>query len=48
VDDAARRVPEMRARLERATIPFSAVAPIAPTFEDVFVASVSAPAEGGS
>jgi ABC-2 type transport system ATP-binding protein len=47
VDDAARRVPEMRDRLERVTVPFSAVAPIAPTFEDVFVASVSAPAQEG-
>ena len=40
VDDAARRVPELRVRLEGSGIPFSEVAAVAPTFEDVFVASV--------
>lgn len=36
VDDAARRVPELRARLERGGVPFAEVAAVAPTFEDVF------------
>jgi ABC-2 type transport system ATP-binding protein len=45
VDDAERRVPELRARLEGAAVPFSEVAAVAPTFEDVFVASVSASGE---
>jgi ABC-2 type transport system ATP-binding protein len=46
VDDAARRMPELRARLEGAAVPFSEIAAVAPTFEDVFVASVGAPGEG--
>jgi drug efflux transport system ATP-binding protein len=45
VDDAGLRVPELRARLEGAAVPFSDVAATAPTFEDVFVASVAAPRE---
>jgi ABC-2 type transport system ATP-binding protein len=45
VDDAGRRVPEVRARLEGAAVPFSEVTAVAPTFEDVFVASVARPAE---
>jgi ABC-2 type transport system ATP-binding protein len=48
VDDAGRRVPELRARLEEAAVPFSDVAPVAPTFEDVFVASVTAHPEATS
>jgi ABC-2 type transport system ATP-binding protein len=42
VDDAERRMADLRARLEHATVPFSEMAPIAPTFEDLFVASVAA------
>jgi ABC-2 type transport system ATP-binding protein len=45
VDDAARRVPEVRARLERAAVPFADVVPVAPTFEDLFVAAVTAAPE---
>jgi ABC-2 type transport system ATP-binding protein len=47
VDDAARRMAELRAHLERATVPFSEMAAVPPTFEDLFVASVAA-AGGGS
>jgi ABC-2 type transport system ATP-binding protein len=48
VDDAVRCVPELRARLEAAAIRFSSIAPISPTFEDLFVASISASSEGAS
>ncbi len=41
VDDAIRRVPELRARLAAAGVAVTEIAPVAPTFEDVFVASVS-------
>ena len=40
VDSAPRRIPEFRARLSAAGLPFSDVAPVAPTLEDVFVAAV--------
>jgi drug efflux transport system ATP-binding protein len=45
VDDATRRLPEVRARLERARVSFSNVVPVAPTFEDLFVAAVTAAPE---
>jgi ABC-2 type transport system ATP-binding protein len=48
VDDAPRRVPELRARLHGAAVPFSDVAVVVPTVEDVFVASVGAASEAGS
>jgi len=40
VDDATTRVPDLRARLVAAAVPFADVAPMPPTFEDVFVATV--------
>ena len=46
VDDAARRIPEIRSRLRAAELPFTEVAPIMPTIEDVFVAAVSTPLKG--
>jgi hypothetical protein len=46
VDDAARRVPELRARLEAARVRFTEVAGVVPTVEDVFVAWVGASGEG--
>ncbi|HLK10790.1 MAG TPA: ABC transporter ATP-binding protein [Candidatus Binatia bacterium] len=47
VDDAARRVPEVRARLAAAAVPCAEVAAVAPTFEDVFVAAVATSGEAG-
>jgi len=40
VDDGARRIPELRARLEAARVPFDEIGLIQPTIEDVFVAAV--------
>jgi len=40
VDDAERLLPAIRGRLRAAAIPFSEVARVAPTIEDLFVASV--------
>jgi ABC-2 type transport system ATP-binding protein len=48
VDDAERCVPAIRARLGAAAIPFSDVAPVAPTIEDLFVASIGSQGEGAS
>jgi ABC-2 type transport system ATP-binding protein len=45
VDDADRRVPDIRARLEAAAVPFTEVTPASPTIEDLFVASVTASTE---
>ena len=42
VDDAARRIPEFEARLERANIPFDAIVEVAPSIEDLFVDAVEA------
>ena len=42
VDDAARRVPELRAQLAAAAAPFDDVAPVTPSIEDLFVATVAA------
>jgi drug efflux transport system ATP-binding protein len=46
VDDAERRMPELRARLHAVAVPFTDVAPVAPTIEDLFVASVRASSQG--
>ncbi|MCL6481845.1 MAG: ABC transporter ATP-binding protein [Firmicutes bacterium] len=46
VDDAGRRLPELRARLEQAGVAFEALEVIAPTMEDLFVAGVAT--NGGS
>jgi len=40
VDDAPRRIPELRARLEAANLPFDEIAEAAPSIEDLFVAAV--------
>jgi len=42
VDDAARRIPEFKARLNRANIPFDAILQVAPSIEDLFVDAVEA------
>ncbi len=41
VDDAARRIPELRATLQAAGLPFDHLEEIAPTMEDLFVAATS-------
>ena len=41
VDDPARRIPEFKARLSAAGIPFDAVVSSLPTIEDIFVESVT-------
>jgi ABC-2 type transport system ATP-binding protein len=40
VDDGARRIPELRARLTAAGVAFDAIEQITPTIEDLFVAAV--------
>lgn len=40
VDDAPRRIPELRARLTSAGVPFDEVEVVAPSVEDLFVAAV--------
>ena len=45
VDDAARRIPELRARLEAARVPFDEIRPIEPNLEDLFVAAVEGKVE---
>ncbi len=40
VDDAERRLPELRRTLDAASIPFDAITPSEPTIEDLFVAYV--------
>jgi len=42
VDDAALRIPEFKARLNRANIPFDAILQVAPSIEDLFVDAVEA------
>jgi drug efflux transport system ATP-binding protein len=42
VDDAARRIAELQARLRAAGVPFSEFSPTEPSVEDVFVATVGA------
>jgi ABC-2 type transport system ATP-binding protein len=41
VDDAARRIPEFKARLNNASVPFSTIQQVTPTIEDLFVDAVS-------
>ena len=48
VDDAERRLTEIRERLGAAGIPFTEVVRVTPTIEDLFVASVGSKAGGGS
>lgn len=45
VDDAGRRLPEMRALLEASGAAFDSIEPIAPSIEDLFVSAVEAGAE---
>ncbi len=40
-DDTARRLPELRARLEAAGVPFDTIEEISPTMEDLFVAELT-------
>lgn len=40
VDDAARRIPELRQRLAAAEVPFDEVLQVSPSIEDIFVAAV--------
>jgi hypothetical protein len=40
VDDGPRRIPELRARLEAAGVPFDEIGLVQPTLEDLFVAMV--------
>jgi ABC-2 type transport system ATP-binding protein len=40
VDEAARRLPDLRARLESAGISFDSIQPVPPTIEDLFVSAV--------
>lgn len=41
VDDAPRRIPEMRARMQSAALPFDQLEEVSPTIEDLFVAATS-------
>lgn len=45
VDDAQRRIPELRERLAAASLPFDDVLQITPTIEDLFVAAVEGRAD---
>ena len=48
VDEAARRLADLRARLESAGIVYDSIQPVAPTIEDLFVSAVeSAPEAAG-
>jgi ABC-2 type transport system ATP-binding protein len=40
VDNAARRIPELEARLKRANLPFDAILQVEPSIEDLFVDAV--------
>ncbi len=40
VDDAKRRIPELRARIESANLPVERIEEVAPTIEDLFVQAV--------
>jgi len=40
VDEAARRLPDLRARLESAGVAYDSIQPVAPTIEDLFVSAV--------
>jgi ABC-2 type transport system ATP-binding protein len=41
VDDAARRIPELRAKLQKARLSFDRLEEVAPTIEDLFIATTS-------
>jgi ABC-2 type transport system ATP-binding protein len=41
VDDAARRIPELRTKLQKAGLPFDRLEEVAPTIEDLFIATTS-------
>lgn len=41
VDDAPRRIPELRARMQSALLPFDQLEAVSPTIEDLFVAATS-------
>jgi len=45
VDEAARRLPDLRARLESAGIAYDSIQPVAPTIEDLFVSAVESEPE---
>jgi len=45
VDEAARRLPELRARLESAGVTFDSIQPATVTIEDVFVSAVESEPE---
>jgi ABC-2 type transport system ATP-binding protein len=47
VDDAARRIPELRAKLQKARLSFDRLEEVAPTIEDLFMATTS-PIDGKS
>jgi drug efflux transport system ATP-binding protein len=40
VDDSARRIPQLRARLEAVGLPFEEIIEVSPTIEDVFVSTI--------
>jgi ABC-2 type transport system ATP-binding protein len=40
VDEAARRLPDLRARLESAGVIYDSIQPVAATIEDLFVSAV--------
>jgi len=45
VDEAARRLPELRARLDSAGVPYDSIQPVAATIEDLFVSAVESEPE---
>lgn len=48
VDDALRRIPELRAQMQSAGLPFDHLEEVAPTIEDLFVAATSGDPRSGS
>jgi ABC-2 type transport system ATP-binding protein len=48
VDEAARRLAELRGRLESAGVAFDSIQPVAPTIEDLFVSAVEGQPEGAA
>jgi len=48
VDSADRRIPELRARMAAAGLPFGDVVHVVPTIEDLFVAAVEGQTNGGA
>jgi ABC-2 type transport system ATP-binding protein len=47
VDDAERRIPELRSHMMSAAVPFQSIEHVAPSMEDIFVAATSG-GEGGT